>query len=438
MVDHAKVTGYPLDNLHQFGQMLLDLKSSFEGVDFVVWKSDISEAYRLCPLHPAWQLKQAVCVDGELYIDRACCFGSSASFAIFASVNSLVAWVAKFHRQVNPLITYVDDSSGACPAADVAFYKPHGVYLPSPQCALLTLWDEIGVPHKPKKQLHGETLPVIGIVVDPNLLRFTLPDVSRDRLTAELQKWSSKNTTRFPLRRWQKLAGWINWVLNVFPLLRPCLNALYPKLSGKTRRDQNISLNSTVRADFAWALRVLERLPPVFILNSLAWEPAAADITIFCDACPTGLGFWIPSSSRGFFAPSPFAEPPLIFYLEALCVLNALIHASHMSQGRSKVLLYTDNQNSVDIFASLRCLPPFNSLIKHSVEIRIDSDIDLRVLHVPGAENQVADALSRSDFTRALDICPGLSISPFEPFCPDSAGLPETLEPPKLLEGGLT
>jgi hypothetical protein len=40
----------------------------------------------------------------------------------------------------------------------------------------------------------------------------------------------------------------------------------------------------------------------------------------------------------------------------------------------------------------------------------------MRVLHVSGTSNAVADALSRADFERAIDLVPGLKISAFEPW----------------------
>jgi hypothetical protein len=120
-----------------------------------MWKSDIAEAYRMCPMHPHWQIKQAVHIDGEFYIDRTNCFGSSASFAIFVSVNSLVTWIAKKHRGISSLITYVDDSSGPAVAGNVSFYEPYDDFFPSPQVTLLRLWDELGIPHKRKKQIYG-------------------------------------------------------------------------------------------------------------------------------------------------------------------------------------------------------------------------------------------------------------------------------------------
>lgn len=41
---------------------------------------------------------------------------------------------------------------------------------------------------------------------------------------------------------------------------------------------------------------------------------------------------------------------------------------------------------------------------------------DMRVLHVPGVDNAVADALSRADFQCAVDLIPNLKISTFEPW----------------------
>jgi len=112
MIDHSLVTGYPLDNLHQLGHMLLDLHNLNPGLDLVMWKSNVAEAYWMCLMHPFWQIKQTVHIDSELYINCANCFGSSALFAIFVSVNSLVAWIAKKHRGLLSLITYVNNSSG--------------------------------------------------------------------------------------------------------------------------------------------------------------------------------------------------------------------------------------------------------------------------------------------------------------------------------------
>jgi len=62
MVKHESVTGYPLDNLVHFGEMLLDLQRKKPDQVRVAWKSDIAEAYRILPMHPLWQIKQITSV----------------------------------------------------------------------------------------------------------------------------------------------------------------------------------------------------------------------------------------------------------------------------------------------------------------------------------------------------------------------------------------
>jgi hypothetical protein len=129
MVDHDQVIGYPMDSLAQFGERLVNLRKGqldLQRADsIVVWKSDISEAYRICPLHPFWQLKQGVRIGDDVHIDQCLVFGSSASPAIFIAFNSLVTWIAKHVRQISFITTYLDDSSGCTWKDDVSYYAPY-------------------------------------------------------------------------------------------------------------------------------------------------------------------------------------------------------------------------------------------------------------------------------------------------------------------------
>src|ERR1700731_1547101 len=43
----------------------------------IIYKTDVAEAYRLCPMHPLWQLKQIVSVDGTKHVDRCNNFGGA-------------------------------------------------------------------------------------------------------------------------------------------------------------------------------------------------------------------------------------------------------------------------------------------------------------------------------------------------------------------------
>jgi hypothetical protein len=420
MIDHTQVTGFPLDNMRHLGEMLLDVRRSIGNVPLTMWKSDIADAYRLLPVSPQWQLKQIVTVDGERYVDQQLAFGTCSSPAIFISVNSLIAWIAKNVKHIPFILDYVDDSSGCNLENDTTFYAPYNKLMPSDQCRLLCLWDELGIPHKPHKQVSGCPLTIIGIEVDPNQMTLMLPQPAKERLIAELRYWTAKppraSSGSFKLKHWERLAGWFNWALNVYPLLRPALNNIYAKMAGKREKDKRLYINNAVRDDLNWALSHIESSVGVQLFKSFSWSPSSADFTIYCDACPEGLGFWYPISNEAYYASTPVSVPTnAIFYFESLSVLSALVNVQTRASRGSKILIYTDNLITVDMFRSLRCLPPYNRLLKRAVDILLKNDYSLRVLHVPGEENTVADALSRVQFSVAMQFAPNLRFSTFYP-----------------------
>jgi hypothetical protein len=434
MIQHDKVTGYPLDNMIHFGEMLMDLEKGEPGVEKVAWKSDIANAYRILPMHPRWQIKQVNRIDGKYYIDRCNAFGGSGAGGLFISFNSLVAWIAKEIKKIRYLANYVDDSSGCGHTTDYLTYEPYGKAIPRDQAILLSLWDELGIPHKPHKQVHGSPLQIIGITVDVNNLSLTLSTEAKETLIAELQWWC-KRGRKEKLRRWYQMGGWMNWAFNVHPRLRPALNNFYPKLKGRHDSTSLIWVNNDIRGDFSWAVKILNESSGVHLLKSIYWDTHDATLTIFCDACPEGMGFWYPNLNIAFYSPTPcYENPTLIFYFEALCVHSALFdaHRRTRTKGTGRFIIYTDNSNTVDIFNTLRALPPYNHLLKTAIDILNCGDNDMRVLHVPGVDNAVADALSRADFHRALDLAANLKISTFDPWSwstsPDKS---RTFKPPR-------
>ena len=425
MIRHDKVTGYPLDSMVHFGEMLMDLERREPGKGRVAWKSDVAEAYRILPMHPRWQIKQVNRIDDEFHIDRCNAFGGCGAGALFISVNGLVAWIAKEIKKIRYLINYVDDSSGCSRDDDFLIYEPYGKEFPREQVILLSLWDELGIPHKPHKQIHGSPLPIIGITVDARDLSFTLSKEAKETLVAELRWWCEPGRKE-KLRRWYQMGGWMNWAFNVYPRLRPALNNFYPKLKGRRDSTSLIWVNNSIRDDFSWAIRTLSNSSGIHLLKSIYWDTHDATLTIYCDACPEGMGFWYPHLNIAFYAPTPYYEnPDLIFYFEALCVHSALFDAHRRTgDGEGRFLIYTDNSNTVDIFNTFRALPPYNHLLKTAVDILNHGNNDLRVLHVPGVDNAVADALSRADFYRALGLVPNLKILTFDPWSwsPDRKG----------------
>ena len=158
----------------------------------------------------------------QRHIDCRNCFGGKASGSLFIAFNALVTWIAKNERGIDDLASYCDDSFGVELMSDFTYYEPYQRWFPSGQTALLELWDELGVPHKERKQVYGLNLTIIGIDVDANNLVLTLPSKNKKELLDHLKEFArtpEKNGVKYSLKDFQRLSGWFNWALNVYPLL---------------------------------------------------------------------------------------------------------------------------------------------------------------------------------------------------------------------------
>ena len=314
----------------------------------------------------------------------------------------------------------MDNLFGINKEGSLTWYHKYRQRMPANQVKLLSLWDKLSIPHKMHKQLFREKLTIIGIKVNANSLMLTLPKKSLEELLGELDKfttWSkTKQGTSWTLRCWQKMAGWLNWSFNVFPHLRLALNTFYPKIAGKEQALMKIWVNNEVQQDLNWAMGHMRESLRIRLLTFISWDSEDVDETIFCDACMLGTGFWFPAQCEGFYALMPVdAVQEIIFYFEALAITCAIDNLKMRAVDYSKIILYTDSMNTVNIFNSLQCLPEFNTLLCFSVDMCLSKKLDMHVLHIPGEQNLVADTISHYNFDKAQTLVPGLTISNFKP-----------------------
>jgi len=195
----------------------------------VLFKSDVSQAYRRLPMHPLWQLHQIVTIDGKHHVDNNNNFGNRGAGCLWIVFFSLVLWVAVVIRLIPDLFSFVDDSFSWDFASHTTFYLPYRKFLPERQARLVLLFDELGVPHEEKKQVSGAPLTIIRFEVDLNALRITMPHEARQELINAVHVFANPKQCR-SLKDFQRLAGWVNWALNVYPLLKPGLSSIYEKM----------------------------------------------------------------------------------------------------------------------------------------------------------------------------------------------------------------
>ncbi|RDX39556.1 hypothetical protein K466DRAFT_466935, partial [Polyporus arcularius HHB13444] len=164
---------------------------------------------------------------------------------------------------------YVDDDFGVSLLTDVEWYAPYSRLLPRDQARLLSLWDELGVPHDEPKQVCGPSLPIIGFEVNTVTMSASLPAEGIQALLDTVTAFCSSR--RRSLRDFQSLAGYINWALNVFPFLRPALSSLYAKMANKVNPYAAIYINQPIRSELSWLVNHLHNATGIHFLSDEPW-----------------------------------------------------------------------------------------------------------------------------------------------------------------------
>lgn len=186
MIKWEDIKSFPLDNMGHLGAGLLAHHQANPNQSFTIFKSDVAEAYCLLQMHPLWQIKQIVMVDGEQDINRNNCFGGCGSAGIYISFDGLVTWIARNNRLIQDLWIYMDDSFRIDKYRNTVWYHHYRKNMPKNQVKLLSLWGNLGIPHEPHKQVFREKLIVIGMEVKASSLTLTLPKENLDNLLEEL------------------------------------------------------------------------------------------------------------------------------------------------------------------------------------------------------------------------------------------------------------
>ena len=352
-----------MDGIRQLGESLRLFRRDHGDVPLVVFKSDLKAAYHRVPLHYLWQIKQIISFEGNHRVDCTTCFGSRGSQIIFMAFMSLVMWIAIYVYLIAHLKDYVDDAYSFELASERQYYSPYNAFYPSKQARLLCLWDELGIPHDKEKQEFGPTLRIIGFEVDPNAMTVTMDAHGRRELVELIRSFAVIGKRR-TLKEFQRVAGHINWALNVFPLLKPGLSALYAKTARKERDLALLRVNAAMVFELNWVSYRVEHSSGVHLLKSVEWDPRCADsiaLTVFTDASAVGMAYYIPSLSLAIQCPIPAnAASEHIFFFEALAVCSVFHFVSSLPLTLNRLVIYSDNTNTVDIFNSLRAIAPYN------------------------------------------------------------------------------
>lgn len=258
-----------------------------EGKGSFLVKADISEAYRIIPVHPQDRWLLGVCWEESVYIDTVLPFGLRSAPKIFSAVADAAQWVL-VNKGIPKVLHYLDDYALVAKDKREAEQRKH---------ILTSTFGALGIPLEPSKMEGPETcLTFLGIEVDTLALQLRLPEAKLSRLIAELEvTLKLKAITK---RKLQSIVGLLQHAAKVVKPGRSFVRRLYALLTqvgpGHTQ-NHLLRLNTAARADLLWWHTFVTRWNGTSMLWHVNVE--SPDVIVFSDASG-GVGVWSPLASK--------------------------------------------------------------------------------------------------------------------------------------------
>ena len=345
-------------------------------------KIDVQAAYRLIPVHPDDRPLLGIEWKGSVYCDAMLPFGLRSAAKIFSAVADALEWILR-RRGVDHVAHYLDDF--------IILGAPH-----SSQCAhslriVVDTCAELGVPLALDKCEGPSTcLTFLGIELDTKTRTLRLPRDKLARILDTLETCQEKKVCR--RKELESLVGLLHHACKIVRPGRSFLRRMIALLS--TANDRHvIRLNRAFRADLAWWHMLAANWNGTGLIPQDRITPT---VKLYTDAAGSwGCGAswnqqWFQVQWSEAATPLPISVKEMLPIIMAAATWGAQWHGQ-------LVACYCDNQAVVATLTTrsskeerlahlLRCLFYFEARFQ----------FELRGIHIPGAQNQAADALSRN------------------------------------------
>ncbi|XP_066925176.1 uncharacterized protein [Clytia hemisphaerica] len=357
------------------------------GKGYFIAKVDLRRAYRSVPVHPAnfkaLGLKWKLPGDDHFtyFVDTRLPFGGSSAPGIFHRLTQSVRRMMA-RRGFSDVVVYLDDFL----VVGRTYEESEAAYM-----TLRSLLLELGFTISPSKLVTPcQKLVFLGVEIDTIKLTLSLSVKKLSDLKDLLQSFRSR--VKATKRQLQQLAGRLNWACKVVFGGRTFLRRILDLMNTLPRQSAKCRLGEEFWKDIDWWLQFLE----VFNGFSHFHDPRPV-VDLHTDACSTGVGAefqgdWFYSN---LLVDYPAFSGSHINYKEALCVVLALKRWAPLL--RNKVVhIHCDNTAAVAMLNKGTTKDPdMMSHLREAFWLSAIFNFSIRVFHVPGKLNVLADHISR-------------------------------------------
>lgn len=377
-------------------------------------KMDVKSAYRTIPVHHTnWPLL-ACTIDGMIFVDTCMPFGLRSSGNIFERYGQAIQYILQHVYRIPPTARWVDDF--------LFVLSPHDS---QQQYATATrAFNTLGVPIAADKTEGPCTcLAYLGYSINTTTMQLGTTPKARDKLRPLLHQILDKRKRSISLAELGTLIGKLDHLKQavragrsrVYCLRQQWLKLYRSFLSRSRARSRQHSyytqLTRASRVELQWWLDAINVDTQCSIHLHVPWPITCTYMEPYSDACTEyGAGaYWqgehlsFPWSPDVLAAATEHHDGISVPLLEAIGVAVAVNTWRH-TFANQRVLFRSDATAVVGLLnrgrASTTASPWFNAIATFINDICCEYSIDLRALHVPGANNELSDALSRNQLQR--------------------------------------
>ena len=255
---------------------------------------------------------------------------------------------------------------------------------------LQELLQELDLTVSDKKLVPPSTqVTCLGIVVDTVALSVSIPAEKLSVIKSICVEWSSKQTCT--KKELQSLLGLLLYVAKCVKYARYFLNRMLMLLR-ENPHCKRIRLSEAFKKDLRWFNAFLS------VFNGVSFFKQPPSKSIHLDACPSGMGAIFDHQVYTLPFPSEWRDLN-IAYTELINILVAL-KVWHIQWAGSSVLIRCDNQAVVSVLTTGKTRDPVMAKYVRNIYLWLSAfNIDMRVIHIAGRLNPVADLLSRWHLT---------------------------------------
>ena len=348
-------------------------------------KMDVKEAFHNIPIHPDDRPLLAMRWNNKIFIDKCLPFGLRSAPIIFSAIADALQWIMK-QKGVKHILHYADDF--------ISVGRPG-----SRECSdnLAIMRDTCGITGTPveedKLEGRAQVIPFLGIELDTQKLEIRLPADKLTWLQQQTREWRGKKEGL--KRDLLSLIGTLSHACKAVRQGRSFLRRLIDLAKLVKRLDHHVRLNVSARSDIQWWYQFAATWNGVSML--LKQRKQNPDVVITSDA--SGNCGCVAYCGDSWFQLQwdEMTKQRHITIKELIPIVLAAAIWGESWAGKS-VRIRSDNAAVVAVINSGSSKDhEVMHLMRSLVFISAKLNFITSAIHLPGAHDQLADALSRND-----------------------------------------